>query len=117
MGSRRLLPAAGGERSTEVPPRSKKMRKLMSLSLFVLLLALGIPNPALAAGGTTHFKALGPDKSQARDDALFYPNDFEAAAAAHPDANNLVFFSLLPPPPSPSVPFVPPPLPSQSRRR
>ena len=70
------------------------MRKLMSLSLFVLLLVLGIPNPALAAGGTTHFKALGPDKSQALDDALFYPNDFEAAAAAHPDANNLVFFSL-----------------------
>ena len=52
------------------------MRKLMSLSLFVLLLVLGIPNPALAAGGTTHFKALGPDKSQALDDALFYPNDF-----------------------------------------
>ncbi len=70
------------------------MRKLMALSLFVLLLVLGIPNPALAAGGTTHFKALGPDKSQALDDALFYPNDFEAAAAAHPDANNLVFFSL-----------------------
>src|SRR5947207_11234453 len=70
------------------------MRKLMALSLFVLLLVLGIPNPALAAGGTTHFKSLATDKSQALDDALFYPNDFEAAAAAHPDANNLVFFSL-----------------------
>src|SRR5947199_9161090 len=70
------------------------MRKLMALSLFVLLLVLGIPNPALAAGGTTHVKALGPDKSQALEDAIVYPNDFEAAAAAHPDANNLVFVSL-----------------------
>src|SRR5438105_4540044 len=70
------------------------MRKLMSLSLFVLLLVLGVPNPGLAAGGTTHFKALGPDKSQASQDSLFYPNDFEAAVAGHPDPNGLVFFSL-----------------------
>ena len=49
--------------------------------------------PAHAASGS-QFKPVGPDKGQARDDALFYPNDFEAEAAAHPDANGQVFFSL-----------------------
>ncbi len=41
-----------------------------------------------------HFKALGPDESQGRDDSLFSPNDFEAAVASRPDPNALVFFSL-----------------------
>src|SRR6266581_3962395 len=46
-----------------------------------------------AAQSVDHFKALGPNKSEASDDALFFPSDFEAAAAAHPEQNSLVFFS------------------------
>ena len=40
------------------------------------------------------FKALGPDKGQAGGDELFFPADFEAAVASHPDPNRQVFFSL-----------------------
>ena len=53
------------------------------------LVASGASN---AAG--THFKALGPDKGQAWDDALFFPNDFEAATASRPGPDALTFFSL-----------------------
>jgi len=70
------------------------MRKSMSIILSVLLLAIGFCHLAQAAGPADRFKALGPDKSQATKDSLFYPNDFEAAAARHPDPNGLVFFSL-----------------------
>jgi hypothetical protein len=48
----------------------------------------------LAAQSADHFKALGPDKSQAPDDSLFFPNDFEAATASKPNPNALTFFSL-----------------------
>ncbi len=47
-----------------------------------------------AAQPANHFKALGPDKAQANDDSLFFPNEFEAVAASHPDPNGLTFFSL-----------------------
>jgi hypothetical protein len=70
------------------------MRKSVSMTLSVLLLAGGFSHLAQAAGTPHHFKPLGPDKSRAADDSLFYPNQFEAAAAAHPDPNALVFFSL-----------------------
>src|SRR5205807_3062343 len=70
------------------------MRKSTSIILSVLLLAIGFCHLAQAAGPADRFKALGPDKSQATKDSLFYPNDFEAAAARHPDPNGLVFFSL-----------------------
>ncbi len=70
------------------------MRKSNSIIVWVLALAAGSLDLAQAAGPAGHFKALGPDKSQAADDSLFYPNDFEAAAARHPDPNGLVFFSL-----------------------
>ena len=64
-------------------------------ALSVALSALfAISSGAEAAQPLSHFKALGPDKAQGGDDSLFYPNDFEAAAASHPDANRLVFFSL-----------------------
>ena len=67
-------------------------RNCLSTGTLALLLTLGSSH-ALAGGD--HFKALGPDKGQAnRDDSLFYPNDFEAAVAAHPDPNSLVFLSL-----------------------
>lgn len=49
---------------------------------------------AQAAPPLSHFKALGPDKAQGNDDALFFPTDFEAVAASRPDANGLVLFSL-----------------------
>ena len=49
---------------------------------------------AQAAQPLSHFKALGPDKGQANEDALFFPNDFEAVAASRPDQDRLVFFSL-----------------------
>lgn len=58
----------------------------------VFAFALVTSGSADAAG--THFKALGPDKGQAHEDALFFPNDFEAEVARHPDPNALTFFSL-----------------------
>jgi hypothetical protein len=70
------------------------MRKSVSMTLLVLLLAGGFSHLAQAAGTPHHFKPLGPDKSRAAEDSLFYPNQFEAAAAAQPDPNDLVFFSL-----------------------
>ncbi len=70
------------------------MRQSMWIVLSVLFLALGFSQWALAQSPGDRFKALGPDKSQGRDDSLFFPNDFEAAAASHPDPNSLTFFSL-----------------------
>src|SRR5713101_3105107 len=70
------------------------MRQSMWIVLSVLFLALGFSQWAQAHSPGDHFKALGPDKSQAAEDSLFYPNDFEAAAASHPDPNSLTFFSL-----------------------
>jgi hypothetical protein len=68
------------------------MRKFMFSMLSVLFLAMACAQ--LAQAQRNHFKALGPDRSQGRDDSLFSPQDFEAAAASHPDPNALVFFSL-----------------------
>ena len=66
-------------------------RNCLSTGMLALLLALGSSQVV----AQDHFKALGPDKAQANSqDSLFYPNDFEAAAAARPDPNRLVFFSL-----------------------
>jgi hypothetical protein len=70
------------------------MRKSMWIVLSVLFLALGFSQLAQATPQGNHFKPLGPDKSQAREDSLFYPNDFEAATASHPDPDGLTFFSL-----------------------
>lgn len=69
------------------------MRKFMWIFLFALCLAMAL-SPLAQAQGPDHFKALGPDKSQASDDSLFFPNDYEAAVASHPDPNDLTFFSL-----------------------
>lgn len=67
-------------------------RNCFSTGMLALFLTLGW---SYAAQAGDHFKALGPNKGQAAsDDSLFYPNDFEAAVAARPDPNNLVFFSL-----------------------
>jgi len=55
--------------------------------------SFALSSSAWAAQPLSHFKALGPDKAQGGDDSLFFPNDFEAAAASHPDADGLVFFS------------------------
>jgi hypothetical protein len=78
----------------------EKLVKLMSspcrifAAVAALLLALGHFGLTQAAQPANHFKALGPDKAQGGDDALFFPNDFEAATAGQPDPNGLVFFSL-----------------------
>jgi len=69
-------------------------RKSMWIVLSVLFLALGFSQLAQAVPQADHFKALGPDRSQGRDDSLFFPNDFEAATASHPDPDGLTFFSL-----------------------
>lgn len=67
-------------------------RNWISRGTLTLLLAFGWSYAAQAAGD--HFKAGGPDKGQAgNDDSLFYPNDYEAAVAAQPDPNGLVYFS------------------------
>jgi hypothetical protein len=53
---------------------------------------LGAQASSLSQGN--HFKALGPDKGTGEnDDSLFTPADFEAAAAAHPETNQLTYFS------------------------
>jgi hypothetical protein len=70
------------------------IRKWMWIVLSVLFLAVGFSQLAQATPQADHFKALGPDKSQRGDDSLFSPQDFEAAAASHPDPNGLTFFSL-----------------------
>ena len=67
------------------------MRTSAWIILPVLFLASGFSQSLRAQD---HFKALGPDKTQGGDNALFYPNDFEAASARHPDPNQLVLFSL-----------------------
>jgi hypothetical protein len=64
------------------------------LVVCLAVLASAVSVRAQAAPQADHFKALGPDKSQAREDSLFSPNDFEAATASRPDPNALVFFSL-----------------------
>ena len=58
-----------------------------------LAASLALGSGVAAAQPPSHFKALGPDKAQGGDDSLFFPNDFEAASASHPDPNGLVFFS------------------------
>src|SRR5712692_8007959 len=92
-----------------MPERKTKLREEKRMSLhpsplrfLALISALAVAIPFLpgrghvqvAAQSADHFKALGPDKSQARDDSLFFPNDFEAATASRPDPASLVFFSL-----------------------
>ena len=69
------------------------MRKPISIVL-MLFVAIGFSQLAQAAPQADHFKAVGPDKSQVREDSLFFPNDFEAATASHPDPNGLTLFSL-----------------------
>jgi len=70
------------------------MRKSMWVVVSVLVVAVAFSPMAQAAQTRDHFKALGPDRSQGKDDSLFFPNDFEAAVASHPDPNALTFFSL-----------------------
>src|SRR5947207_1655505 len=70
------------------------MQKFMWVVASVLFVAMAFSPAAQAAQPGDHFKALGPDKAQGRDDSLFFPNDFEAAVASHPDPNALTFFSL-----------------------
>lgn len=75
--------------------------RLRRLGFPALVAALAAAAPFVAPRGDVrvaaqagdHFKALGPDRSQASDDSLFFPNDFEAATAGRPDPSGLVFFS------------------------
>jgi hypothetical protein len=62
--------------------------------MLVIAVLAAFSQVANAAPPADHFKALGSDKSQGRDDSLFSPLDFEAATASRPDPNGLVFFSL-----------------------
>src|SRR5205807_9617510 len=70
------------------------MHKFMSVVVSVLFVAMAFSPVAQAAQVGDHFKALGPDKTQGKDDSPLSPNDFEAALAGHPAANALTFFSL-----------------------
>jgi hypothetical protein len=70
------------------------MYKTMWAVVSILFAAMAFAPLAQAAQRGDHFKALGPDKHQASDDSLFFPNDFEAAVASHPDPNALTLFSL-----------------------
>ena len=70
------------------------MRPSHIVLAFFATASLALASADLAAAAGDHFKALGPDKgTRQSDDSLFWPAAFEAAAASHPDANRLVFFS------------------------
>ena len=71
-------------------------RKLVFAISVLLCCSVGYMAQAHAQ---SDFKALGPDKGQGRDDALFFPNDFEANVASKPDQNGKVLFSLCRRPP------------------
>jgi hypothetical protein len=74
---------------------SSKLCAVAAVAAFVLALSVAIGHSRVAqAQPADHFKALGPDKAQGGDDALFFPNDFEAVTASRPDPNALTFFSL-----------------------
>lgn len=73
--------------------RSSFRTLVPTAALSVAIASFAFSSSAWAAQPLSHFKALGPDKAQGRDDSLFFPSDFEAAAASHPDADGLVFFS------------------------
>src|SRR5215470_12824978 len=83
-------------------PSWRQMMRLRRLGFPALIAALTAAIPFVAARGdlrvaaqpADHFKALGPDRSQASDDSLFFPNQFEAATAAQPDPASFVLFSL-----------------------
>jgi hypothetical protein len=75
------------------PRTSASLFTALSLSA-ALTACIALAGVAQAGQPLSHFKALGPDKAQGNDDALFRPNDFEAAAASRPDTNGLVLFSL-----------------------
>ena len=77
--------------SNYVSKRPSVNKKRVPLAAVLIGLLLGLADISSAQD---HLKALGPDKGQAREDSLFWPNDFEAATASHPDPNALTFFSL-----------------------
>lgn len=68
----------------------------MNRNLMLVFAALAaFSQVAQAQPQANRFKPFGPDKSQAgTDDSLFFPADFEAAAASRPDPNGFYFFSL-----------------------
>src|SRR5258708_33894495 len=86
------------------------MRRLL---VFTGALAVAIPvlvgrgHVRVAAQSAGHFKPFGPDKSQARDDSLFFPNDFEAAVARRPHPAGPAFFCLGRPAPFTSPALLP----------
>src|SRR5579872_2702097 len=83
--SRSRQEASGPSKTPFTGIKTMNARKSLSTGILAVCLTLG---SYAAQGAGDHFKALGPNKGQAaRDDSLFYPNDFEAAVAAHPDPN------------------------------
>jgi len=70
---------------------SKKLAFTVTIALFC---NMGFAGLAQASQFGTHFKPNGPNKGMGNDDALFFPNAFEANVASKPDQNGLVFFSL-----------------------
>src|SRR5258706_10463069 len=83
-------------RTTSLRLRLVEVGCALSVATTLILIGvLGDTQVAQAAGQSgSKFKALGPDKAQGGDDALFFPNDFEAAVASQPQPNALTFFSL-----------------------
>jgi hypothetical protein len=81
------------KKSNYVSERLSMNTKSLTLAgMLIVLLLLGLADISMAQ--VDRLKALGPDRSQAREDSLFSPLDFEAATASHPDPNGLTFFSL-----------------------
>ncbi len=70
--------------------------KLFRIFSFTLITCLVMINFSVVQASTTsgdRFRPSSPTITGNPEDALFTPQDFEAAAASHPNVDNLIFFS------------------------
>jgi len=64
-----------------------------SIVLIITVILAGVHSTPVFAGSGDRFRPSSATTAAETDDTLFTPQDFEAAAATHPDANALVLLS------------------------
>jgi len=69
------------------------MLTVSSIAAILILIVVGFKTAPAFAGGGDRFKPSSATKVGAADDSLFSPQEFEAALANRPNANNLVLVS------------------------
>ncbi|MGE5072689.1 MAG: sialidase family protein, partial [Anaerolineae bacterium] len=67
--------------------------RISAVAVITSLLLTGVHASQAAAGSPDPFKPSGRERPAGNNDALFTPQDFENAAAAHPNAANQIYFS------------------------